>query len=414
MFLTDDVGLPSELPSSVEPWTSAEAVRRVAELDEVVLSPGVAAKHPLVETALAAGVAVRSELALAAEHVRGRVLAITGTNGKSTVTTLVADALRQAGRRVFAGGNLGKPLCDAASGEYDDLVVEVSSFQLEWPHRLVPAVAAVLNVTPDHLDRHGSFEAYVAAKMNLFANMGPEQAAVLLREETWWRERAEDIRAKISTFGRGELADGEVGTVYTLEPRSVRVRTTRERLLALAEAWPRFPHDVENVAAAAEILRVAGAPLAALERAVACFRPLPHRLALVGTHRGVAYYDDSKATNVGATIKSLEAFEEPVILLAGGSDKGVSFEALAPALGGVRLVIAYGQAGEALVRALRGRAAVERARGFEEAFELAVSRAAPGDVVLLAPACASFDEFRDYGARGDRFIERVSALVTAA
>jgi len=180
----DDKGFPDAIPEGIELVPASEAGERLADVAQIVLSPGIPAHHPLVRAALARSVRVRSELSLAADHVHGRVIAITGTNGKSTVTTLVADVLRQAGRRAFAGGNLGTPLCDAVGGDYDDLVVEVSSFQLEWPHALRPAIATVLNVSPDHLDRHGSMAAYVDAKMNLFTNMGGDCAAVFLRDET--------------------------------------------------------------------------------------------------------------------------------------------------------------------------------------------------------------------------------------
>jgi UDP-N-acetylmuramoylalanine--D-glutamate ligase len=408
--LTDDALRIEDPPPGVDVVPRAEADRLLDRIGQVVVSPGVAKTHPLVISALARGLPVRSELALAAEHVRGRVIAVTGTNGKSTVTTLLAESLREAGRRVFAGGNLGTPLSNAVGGDYQDLVIEVSSFQLEWPHSLVPAVATVLNVSPDHLDRHGSLAGYIRAKMNLFANMGPAQHAVFCRDETWWRGEISRYRATVSTFGRAAFADGEAGTVFTTRPRSVTARLPERRPLALGERWPLYPHDVENVAAVVEMARVAGAPLEAVERAVERFSPLPHRLTLVGVRGGVKFFDDSKATNVGATAKSLEAFDEPVILLAGGSGKGVAFEGLAAGLGRVKLVVAYGEAGGAIAADLQGRVPLVRVRGFDDAFAAAVERAVAGDVVLLAPACASFDEFRNYGERGERFVARVTAL----
>jgi UDP-N-acetylmuramoylalanine--D-glutamate ligase len=410
VLLTDDKGFPEQVPAGVELVPASAAAERLGEIDQVVLSPGIPATHALANAALARRVRVRSELALAADHVHGRVVAITGTNGKSTVTTLVADILRKAGRRAFAGGNLGTPLCDAVGGDYDDLVVEVSSFQLEWPHALRPAVATVLNISPDHLDRHGSMAAYIAAKMNLFANMDGDCAAVFSRDETWWHAYSTQLRARVSTFGRAPLAAGEQGVVFDARARRVSLFTPERVDLVLGGAWPQFPHEVENVAAAAEITRRAGAPVAAIERAVAEFTPLPHRLALVGTRRGVRFFDDSKATNIGATLKSLEAFDEPVILLAGGVGKGVDFALLAQASPALRLVVAYGESGAEVESALAGKTHVERAGGFAEAFALAAKRARPGDVVLLAPACASFDEFSGYADRGRRFIELLAAL----
>ena len=410
VLLTDDKGFPDAIPEGIELVPASEAGERLADVAQIVLSPGIPAHHPLVRAALARSVRVRSELSLAADHVHGRVIAITGTNGKSTVTTLVADVLRQAGRRAFAGGNLGTPLCDAVGGDYDDLVVEVSSFQLEWPHALRPAIATVLNVSPDHLDRHGSMAAYVDVKMNLFTNMGGDCAAVFLRDETWWRSYLPALRAPVSTFGKQPLPVGERGVVFDVRPKRVSLFVPARVDLALGGNWPRFPHEIENVAAAAEIARLAGAPVAAIERAVAEFTPLPHRLALVGTRRGVHFYDDSKATNIGATLKSLEAFDEPVILLAGGVGKGVDFGTLAQAAGKLRLVIAYGESAAEVEAALAGKAPVARAAGFADAFALAAERARAGDVVLLAPACASFDEFRGYADRGRRFIELLGAL----
>jgi len=410
VLLTDDNGFPEQVAEGVELVPSSEAEERLADVEQVVLSPGIPAHHSLVRAALAQGVRIRSELALAADHVHGRVLAITGTNGKSTVTTLVADVLRKAGRRAFAGGNLGTPLCDAVGGDYDDLVVEVSSFQLEWPHGLRPVIATVLNVSPDHLDRHGSMAAYIAAKMNLFANMDGDCAAVFLREEVWWKLYARELRVRVSSFGSTPVAEGEQGTVFDAGSRRVTLYVPERIDLALPIGWPRFPHEIENVAAAAEITRLAGAPVGAIEQAVAEFTPLPHRLALVGTRRGVRFFDDSKATNIGATLKSLEAFEEPVILLAGGVGKGVDFGLLAQAAPRLRLVIAYGESAVEVESALVGKTAVERVGGFADAFALAAERARRGDVVLLAPACASFDEFRGYADRGRRFQELLGAL----
>ena len=292
----------------------------------------------------------------------------------------------------------------------EDLVVEVSSFQLEWPHALRPAIATVLNVSPDHLDRHGSMAAYLDAKMNLFANMGADCAAVFLRDETWWRPYLPKLRAQVSTFGSKPLAAGERGVVFDPRAKRVSLFSPERTDLALGASWPRFPHEVENVAAVAEMARLAGAPVAAIERAVAEFTPLPHRLTLVGTRRGVQFFDDSKATNIGATLKSLEAFDEPVILLAGGVGKGVDFGVLGQAADKLRLVIAYGESAAAVEAALAGKAPVARGSGFADAFAIAAERAKPGDVVLLAPACASFDEFSGYADRGRRFIELLAAL----
>ena len=393
-----------------------EALRlvRSGEVAELVLSPGVPATHELVAAARAGELPIKSELGLAAEHVRGRVLAVTGTNGKSTVTTLLAGMLTAGGRRAFAGGNLGRPLSEIAGQEseaFDDLVVEVSSFQLEWPHSLAPEVAAVLNVTPDHLDRHGTMDLYIRAKLNLFANMHTGDHAVFSRDQDWWQSYRCEIRAGVTTFGERALGAGEEGTVFDVRRREITLKARELRALVLAERWPVFPHDVENVAAAAEMARLAGLAPEAIERGIAEFRPLPHRLAWVATHAGVRFFDDSKATNVGATLKSLEAFDEPVILLAGGVAKGAEFDALARAASRLKRVVAYGEAAPLIEAGLKGKAPLRRVRGLAEAFSAAVGDAQAGDVVLLAPACASFDEFRNYAHRGERFVELVREWV---
>ena len=413
-LLTDDAPSLPNLPAGVEYVAPADALRLVEEpgrVRDLVLSPGVPATHPLVGAALRKSLRVRSELGLAAEHVTGRVLAVTGTNGKSTVTTLLAGMLSAAGRRVFAGGNLGRPLSEAVGASYDDLVVEVSSFQLEWPHALAPTVATVLNVTPDHLDRHGSMAGYIRAKMNLFVNMRADAHAVFSRDQDWWAAEHPGLAARITTFGRTPLETGEEGAEFDVTPPAVRLVSVNRRSLALGTRWPRFPHDIENVAAAAEMARLAAVPLDAIERGIAEFTPLPHRLAWVGEVSGVSYFDDSKATNVGATLKSLEAFAEPVILLAGGVAKGAEFTELARAAPKLKRVVAYGEAGPAIAGALAGHAVVKSARGLAEAFATAVAEARAGDVVLLAPACASFDEFRNYAHRGERFVELVKEAV---
>jgi UDP-N-acetylmuramoylalanine--D-glutamate ligase len=422
--LTDDAVDAASLAKLAKVETAAPGIELVApkealrllqsgEVAELVLSPGVPATHELVAAALARGLRVKSEIALAAEQVRGRVLAVTGTNGKSTVTTLLAGMLAAGGRRVFAGGNLGRPLSEAVAQTdetFDDLVVEVSSFQLEWPHSLAPEVAAVLNVTPDHLDRHGTMDRYIRAKLNLFANMQAGDHAVFSRDQDWWQPYRSEIRAGVTTFGERALGVGEEGTVFDGRRREITLEGRELRGLAVAERWPVFPHDVENVAAAAEMARLAGSAPKAIERGIAEFRPLPHRLAWVATHDGVRFFDDSKATNVGATLKSLEAFDEPVILLAGGVAKGAEFDALVGATTRLKRVIAYGEAAPLIVAALEGRVPLRRARGLEDAFSAAVGDAKVGDVVLLAPACASFDEFRNYAHRGERFVELVKGM----
>jgi UDP-N-acetylmuramoylalanine--D-glutamate ligase len=341
-------------------------------------------------------------LALAADHVHGRVIAVTGTNRHG-------DDARC--RHLVPGAGVRSNLdaaCDAVGGDYDDLVVEVSSFQLEWPHTLRRDRDRSQRQpgSPGPSRHHGGLH---RRQMNLFANMDADCAAVFLRDETWWQPYRAKLRARISTFGTAPLPRGEQGVVFATRPKGVRLFTPERVDLALRGEWPRFPHEIENVASAAEIARLAGVPVAAVERAVADFTPLPHRLSLIGTRGGVRYFDDSKATNIGATLKSLEAFDEPVILLAGGVGKGVisPCSVRRPASCGwcrVRRVRSRGRAALAGRRRWRVRVC-RRVRAGGRAGEA-------GDVVLLAPACASFDEFRGYADRGRRFIELLAALGT--
>jgi UDP-N-acetylmuramoylalanine--D-glutamate ligase len=411
-LVTDDNPLTDQVRSMLPPTARVlapdEARAELGRVTFVVTSPGVAASHPLLADAVARRVPVKSELEFAALHVDAPIVAITGTNGKSTTVTLVGQILAEAGKRVFVGGNLGRPLANAALAGFDACVVEVSSFQLEWVSAFKPIVGAVLNVTPDHLDRHGSMQGYIAAKMRLFERMDEDGAAIFCHDQGWWREHARRLRPHISTFGRKPLPAGGRGTAHDRGAREL-VDDTGARI-ALVPHWPLVPHDFDNVAAAAEIARRAGASPEHVERAVAAFEPLEHRLKQVGAHGGIAFWNDSKATNVGATLSSLEAFDEPVILMAGGVAKGAEFSGLRAARAKLKRVIAYGEARAEIAAALGGVVSVDDAGGFAEAFAAAKAAAAPGDVVLLAPACASFDEFSNYAERGRRFNALVAGL----
>jgi len=394
------------LPESCEWLDSASAVVRVAEADLVIPSPGVAASHPLLVAARKAGVRIAPEIEFAADRLQGTMLAVTGTNGKSTTVSLLGAILEEAGRRVFTGGNLGQPLCDAVGRGDEFVVAEVSSFQLEHATTFHPHVAAMLNLTPDHLDRHGDMEGYLAAKLRLFACMTPNDFVVLpaadqvvpAAGDDWTARAAASTRAVVTRFDAGAAASSRV-----LGSASYRVRLP-------GTGWPELPHDLENAAAAVEMARLAGVDAAACERAIAAFRPLRHRLAKVAEVAGVAYWNDSKATNVGAALSTLRAFEGRVLLLAGGVSKGCDFRALACEAARITLVVAYGDAAAEIEAALADAVPVVREPGLEAALKRAAREARPGDTVLLAPACASFDEFRDYAHRGESFVRWVGEL----
>ncbi len=396
-FVVDDKA-SVDLGSNVEPIEPSSAPGMAAEVNVVVPSPGVPPGHPVIVAALAAGTPVVAELELAFRHLDGPVIAVTGTNGKSTTVSLVADILRCQGLEIFEGGNIGTPLCEAVGSRFDYHVVEASSFQLEWVDTFKPHVGVLLNISPDHLDRHSTMADYVSAKAKLFSRMDESDHAVVGSGEFGRRPLIESIRAPLSSFG-SSLATAD-GTTFDMPGRFLQWPGRR---LQLARKWPFAPHDFENAAAAAEVARCLGIGAKGVERALAEYQPMAHRLRLLGRHRGVAFWDDSKATNVGATLRSLEAFDGAVILLAGGVAKQADFSPLADAAAKLKLVVAFGEAGGDIAAAVQGSAEVVRAGSMKEAFEAAVLGAGEGDTVLLAPACASFDEFRDYAQRGEAF-----------
>jgi len=411
-LVTDDRPVTEEvrktLPPSARILDSSAALSALRRVSFVVTSPGVPRIHPLLREAVRRGVEVRSELEFAAEHVGSPIVAITGTNGKSTTVTLVGRMLQESGKRVFVGGNLGKPLAHAALAGFEACVVEVSSFQLEWVRTFAPVVGAVLNLTPDHLDRHGSMDEYARTKMRLFDRMDASGTAVFCHDQDWWRPYVVGLKARMSTFGRLPLPAGGRGTGHDAD-RRILVNDAGESV-RLGPRWPAVPHDFDNVAAAAEIARAAGATVAEIEAGAQSFEPLLHRLSRVGEHAGVSYWNDSKATNVGATLSSLEAFKQPVILLAGGVAKGAEFKSLAGAAAKLKLVIAYGEARQEIASALADVVPVRVVTAFTDAFAAAAKAAGPSDIVLLAPACASFDEFSGYAERGRRFCDLVAML----
>jgi UDP-N-acetylmuramoylalanine--D-glutamate ligase len=381
-----------------------------AGMDRIVVSPGIP-PLPALSAAERSGVPIASEIELASWFLEGTLIGVTGTNGKSTVTTLVGEMCRQAGRPTFIGGNLGTPLAlavespAARTGGY--VVVELSSFQLERVDQLRVNFAALLNVTPDHLDRYASFEAYAQAKANIFHNQTEDDAALV--------PSGDALCASLAHKGAGKL--------YAFGGAAGAVRVDGERIcdhasglsLPLAELGIAGRHNHENACAAALLARVAGVPRAAIEQVLRGFRGLPHRMALVRQLDGVDYFDDSKATNVGAAAAALDGLADRkgrVVLIAGGKHKGGDYGPIAERMrahGRAALVI--GEATPLIEPALRGGGyPVEALPTLERAVARARELAQPGDAVLLAPACSSFDMFRSYAHRGDVFAEAVRAL----
>jgi UDP-N-acetylmuramoylalanine--D-glutamate ligase len=380
---------------------------RMSEADVVVVSPGVP-QLPEVAAAIARGVPVWGEVELAVRSMEhpAPVVAVGGTNGKSTTTSLVGALLEASGRRVFTGGNLGEPLADHAAEPFDAIVLEVSSFQMERVDTFRPHVALLLNVTDDHLDRYPSFDAYAHAKGNAFAKQTAGDWAVVPAGDATCRREAARGAGRVVTFGPGGDLDVTADAVVD--------RRSGERFERAAMALT-GGHNALNVAAAiAAVVPFAGPAVdaATLRRVLATFRGLPHRTALVAEIDGVRFYDDSKGTNVGASVTALEGLVEPrAVLIAGGRDKGGSYGPLVDALVRKgRAAVLIGEAADAIARAIGGRVPVRRASSMDEAVRSAASLAAAGDAVLLSPACSSFDMFRDYKHRGDEFVRAVQAL----
>ncbi|HVA95021.1 MAG TPA: UDP-N-acetylmuramoyl-L-alanine--D-glutamate ligase [Candidatus Dormibacteraeota bacterium] len=383
------------------------------EQDLIVPSPGVPPSMTALAGARAAGIPVWSEIELAWRFLRGRLVCITGSNGKTTTTSLIGHILETAGLPVQIAGNIGTPLISRVDVSSDSgyTVVEASSFQLESIAAFRPDVAVLLNITPDHLDRHGSLEAYAGAKARIFENQGEEDAAIVnaddeaasqyapSRPRLFWFSRKKRVLS--GCFLRGDENDEIVF-------RSDGMETV---LLHRSDIGLRGEHNVENVLAAAAAARLVGVAPAAIAAAVRSFAGVEHRIEYVDTISGVEYFNDSKATNVDATVKALDAFPGNVLLILGGKDKGSDYAILRDALRRhARMVLLIGSAAEKIEAQLGGVVPAERAGTMARAVEIAAQRAQLGDTVLLAPACASFDQFESYEHRGRVFKQLVREL----
>ncbi len=376
----------------------------VREADVVVISPGVPPFAELHE-AQKEGVPIWSEVELATRSLLhpAPIVAIGGTNGKSTTTTLVGECLKTQSARVFVGGNLGEPLSDRADDLFDWIVLEVSSFQMEQVDRFHPRSAILLNITPDHLDRYASMDRYAVAKGNMFARQTKGDEAIIPVFDEACLAQAKRGGAGIVTFGKD--ANVRVEHDNVLDSRDGERYSRREWKLV-------GTHNAMNVAATIACVRSLGVPPDVIRTQLGSFEGLPHRTTLVRELASVRYYDDSKGTNVGASVSALESLSETrVVLIAGGRDKGGSYEPLARALANRgRAVVLIGEAAKAIERHLSNACPHAHAASMDEAVCVARRFARPGDAVLLSPACSSFDMFRDYKHRGDEFVRAVMNL----
>jgi UDP-N-acetylmuramoylalanine--D-glutamate ligase len=380
--------------------------REILGADLVVVSPGVPVAKLPMDALRRAGTPVWGELELAFRRFRGKVAAVAGTNGKSTVTTLLGEMASRAFPRVFVGGNLGTPLAAAAGEPYDWGVVEVSSFQLETIDAFRPSVAVLLNITEDHSDRYENFAAYADAKMALFRNQGQGDAAVLNAGDPEVASRARAIPSEKIWFSLSRPADIVLSGAEIVDRSGGREERYPRSLLKIPGM-----QNVENAMAAIGAAGRMGIPPGAVREALAAFTGLPHRVEFVRRVRGVSYYNDSKGTNVGAVLACLKGFDEPVVLIAGGKDKGVDFRPLREPLGRkARAAVVFGEARGRMAKELRDAVPVETAAALDEAVAAAAGLARPGDVVILSPACSSFDQFRNFEERGEAFRDAVRRL----
>lgn len=371
-------------------------------VDQVVVSPGVSRREPIVVKAIERGLPVIGDIELFAQNCAAPVVGITGTNGKSTVTTLVAEMVAAAGRVAHAGGNLGDPALDLLSRVTPDFyVLELSSYQLESTESLKTAAAVVLNVTPDHMDRYDDMAAYANAKSKIYAKT---QVGVFNLDDACVAQMQAATGARVG-FGISTR-----GCEYTVQDGWVICRG--DRFIAADAIRMPGAHNVLNALAAIAIGDAIGLPRDAMGRVLTEFSGLPHRMQIVCEYQGVRYVDDSKGTNVGATVAAVQGLKEPIVLVAGGDGKGQDFFPLADVLAGrVHYAVLIGRDREAVAEAISTVCAFEFADDMDSAVVAASRAAKAGDIVLLSPACASFDMFRDYAHRGDRFAAAARGLV---
>jgi UDP-N-acetylmuramoylalanine--D-glutamate ligase len=380
------------------------------EQDLIIPSPGVPADAPLLQGARSKGVTVWSEVELADCYLNGKLIGITGSNGKTTTTSLIEHILRSEGFSTVLAGNIGMPLIARVEDTRDDTVtvVELSSFQLELTEKFRPDISVFLNLTPDHLDRHHTFEAYGLAKTRIFKNQTERDAAILNADDPATSSLVPQ-RPRVFWFSRKQRV--AQGAYLRGEEIVFRNDGAEQVVLKRGEIPLAGAHNLENVLAAVVATRLAGADCAAIAKGVRSFSGVEHRLEFVSEIGGVRYYNDSKATNVDATLKAIEAFSGQIIAILGGKDKGSDYSVLRePLKEKATLALLIGAAAEKIEKQIAGSVEIERAGTLERAVEIASRSAKPGSVVLLAPACASFDQFENYEHRGRVFKALVHQL----
>jgi len=378
--------------------------------DLIVVSPGVPLNIEPIVAAREKGIEVISEIELACRFIGDPIIGVTGTNGKTTTTLLLGDMLKVSGKKVFVGGNVGNPLIDCAGGgKWDYVVAEISSFQLEGIAEFRPHIALMLNITEDHLDRYPDYDEYIRAKFRLFLNQRGSDFALLNADDGIINARNPQIKARKRYFSL--TSPLRVGAFFDHDALIYRDPEGNVEGFELARVSLRGIHNIENMLAAMAAAKICSCPKEAIQAALESFRGLPHRLEFVREVDGVSFYDDSKGTNVGSVVKSLRSFQQPVILIAGGKDKGGDYGPLKGIVTErVKRLILMGEARRRMAKALETSVPTTLADTLEEAVHRAFAESKHGDVVLLSPACSSFDMFRDYEERGNLFKEIVHQL----
>lgn len=398
--------LRQELPD-VAVFTGGFDERVFASADELIVSPGISLKHPLIVEARSQGKKVLGDIELFAQQVKAPVVVITGSNGKSTVTSLVGVMARESGLEARVGGNIGKPVLDLLTEtEPDCYVLELSSFQLEYTHSLNASVAAVLNISEDHMDRYEHMNEYTDAKERAYRGSG---TMILNRDDPLVMNMARPLR-RIITFGLQAASDHDYGIIE--QQGEVWLARGNKALIRESDLKISGLHNVANALAALAIGEAAGFNQSAMLSALRSYPGLPHRCQFIRELQGVRWYNDSKGTNVGATVAAIQGMQQPVVLIAGGDAKGADFSSMKPVVEQkVHTLVLIGKDAQRIAQAMDGLTRIVLATDMHEAVNLARDHARSGDVVLLSPACASFDMFNGYEHRGDVYMECVRRLV---
>jgi UDP-N-acetylmuramoylalanine--D-glutamate ligase len=397
---------------TVELELGKQAPHILSAIDFIVPSPGVPPFNYLLTEAQKQEIPIVSEIELAYRFLHKPIIAITGTNGKTTTTSLIGDILAHGGKKIFVGGNIGNPLIEFVDGRQDAdyLVVEVSSFQLQWINLFHPHISVLLNITHDHLDYHASFEEYRLVKERIFANQIGGDCAVLNADDPGTGSLSEKIRADIVYFSSSRMLDD--GIFIDNDSVHWRDRQGKDEKYPIDTIQLQGKHNLENIMASVLVARHCGCTPDAVREALESFAGLPHRMEFVGERDGVRFYNDSKGTNVGAVARALETFSKPVILLVGGRDKGGDFSTLSGLIRErVKELIIFGEARKQIDDRVGGIVKTHMAAGLKESIFRAWEASSAGDIVLLSPGCASFDEFTSYAERGDYFKKLVMQII---